>query len=841
MSSIFINTYQLYKKQTNQLAQWLLDTAVEFGYSLEDKSLKDAVQKEPGLGASQPATSARGKGKTRNGGRRNPKEKPATDGSPSSIPNSHLNSIRLSQFVELASAIAERARENVKIPITIIDLLQQIIKMRRKVSEYYKMQSRSRADDYNLRGDNHKHKHFISKLEEVLKILQSVSESPAHSTAKPKEGPSSASQKCEETPMDDINNRFNALEVDEPIELGPDDGAESSSVQPKTPQAIKSQDVVYDASESEDDEIDFAVFCFFEDLRRIRVFLIQIWQDYKSGKIDLMTASVVSNTAFGFVQNIDAEFGRSNPALLSSDFHQNPIFPTYMLNCTRTGVDFNLRAHPDDLYNYEMQAFGEFICLPVYVLLEAFSRVIRPKHIPLAKKGFYGTYNPKSDREKMSYRQKMAEDKVILLEMLPMYCVLGEGKHGLYALDELTNGLANLYRRKEIPAWLVFATQIFLDINHIMRDRIGDAYLQIKRTAILTKINMTRVIDIPVHSVNWPKHNQSLTKDVWAFAHEWIATDGFEKMSRAFYSSKFPSYQSEPFGLLKSHPLFCGTIEASLILLNSETGITLSMAWGTILYVGHLYNALRQSHIFDLEWPDMDLFISIHTAKRLFVGDLPTTIEDCHKRYDLMMGIGLENFAKNRKNPRSGKLVPSKAGPRNWQTESPIIQTIKDRYLSQRGSIAWSVQNIEGIMNEASQQGLPQRIRNRWNRSHHLSHLQVLELLRSALMSEHKALRYDYISMHFRCLEFLHKLQAEIDEDLISQFGPGYVEREDQLSNLVGYVLMAAVMFERTMAATKDPRGLNVADCRLVSKSGALLKNLIVESGDIELKKLLPK
>ena len=65
-------------------------------------------------------------------------------------------------------------------------------------------------------------------------------------------------------------------------------------------------------------------------------------------------------------------------------------------------------------------------------------------------------------------------------------------------------------------------------------------------------------------------------------------------------------------------------------------------------------------------------------------------------------------------------------------------------------------------------------------------------------------LRYDYISMHFRCLELLRQLRDEIDEDLKSQFGPEYLEREDQLSNLVGYILMAAVTFERAMN-TKEP------------------------------------
>ena len=424
------------------------------------------------------------------------------------------------------------------------------------------------------------------------------------------------------------------------------------------------------------------------------------------------------------------------------------------------------------------------------------------------------------------------------MEKLPVFCVLGQARHELFALDELTKGLATLYRTKEIPLWLVFAAQIFLDITHVFRVSIGDAYVQIKRTAIITKINMSRIMDSPLHSVNWPKQNQKHTKDAWNFAQDWIMTDGLNRLSQAFYSTSFPTYEHEPYGLLKSHPLLCGTIESSLQLLLRETGIHLSMAWGSILYVGHLYNALRQTHVIDLEWPDMDLFIAIHSAKTLFVGDLPTTVEDCKKRYDLMMGVAVENFAKNKKNRGSGKVVHTKAGPRNWQTNSPIVHTIKERYLTQRGSIAWSVQNLEAIFNEANQRGLPQHLRNRWNKSHQLSHMQVLEILRSALLVEYKVLRYDYISMHYRCLDFLRQLRVEIDEDLKSQFGPEYLEREDQLSNLVGYILMAAVMSERAMTIAKDPRQPSITNLPMVSKTGVMMKKLINDFGEVESKKL---
>jgi len=67
-------------------------------------------------------------------------------------------------------------------------------------------------------------------------------------------------------------------------------------------------------------------------------------------------------------------------------------------------------------------------------------------------KGYYGTYNPKADRGKMSYGQKLTEDKIVLLRILPSFCVLGQAGHDMFALDELTAGLGNIYKRRGSPS-----------------------------------------------------------------------------------------------------------------------------------------------------------------------------------------------------------------------------------------------------------------------------------------------------------------------------------------------------------------------------------------------------
>lgn len=49
-------------------------------------------------------------------------------------------------------------------------------------------------------------------------------------------------------------------------------------------------------------------------------------------------------------------------------------------------------------------------------MLTAFCMVINPGRIPLFRKGFYGTYRPEANRSSMSFREKIAENKIVIME-----------------------------------------------------------------------------------------------------------------------------------------------------------------------------------------------------------------------------------------------------------------------------------------------------------------------------------------------------------------------------------------------------------------------------------------
>jgi hypothetical protein len=82
------------------------------------------------------------------------------------------------------------------------------------------------------------------------------------------------------------------------------------------------------------------------------------------------------------------------------------------------------------------------------------------------------------------------------------------------------------------------------------------------------------------------------------------------------------------FRLMKRHPVFCGLLALHLNLTMQQAEVNFSNAWGSALYLAHLYNAVKQEGLLKRTWPDMELVISFHTKERVFVGGEPTNVED---------------------------------------------------------------------------------------------------------------------------------------------------------------------------------------------------------------------
>lgn len=82
------------------------------------------------------------------------------------------------------------------------------------------------------------------------------------------------------------------------------------------------------------------IFSFFRDLHRIQDFLQNIWKDYKTGKCDLMTGSLVTNTALATVRQMEDDILASAPEPFNKKLSYDSIaIVVFYANAFRQGED----------------------------------------------------------------------------------------------------------------------------------------------------------------------------------------------------------------------------------------------------------------------------------------------------------------------------------------------------------------------------------------------------------------------------------------------------------------------------------------------------------------------
>jgi len=152
---------------------------------------------------------------------------------------------------------------------------------------------------------------------------------------------------------------------------------------------------------------------------------------------------------------------------------------------------------------------------PAHQLLDSFCGVLVPNELPLMKRGYFGIYDPKVDRMKMSSAERHHEDLILLLELLPEFAFIQRYKISLFVADALTQGLLKMVETKRIPIWLTFATTTLLDIHHLLRDKVEVAFDNLQDVAQNAKSKLDLHFkfsrDIPAPST-WPENNEKMLR-----------------------------------------------------------------------------------------------------------------------------------------------------------------------------------------------------------------------------------------------------------------------------------------------------------------------------------------
>jgi hypothetical protein len=294
------------------------------------------------------------------------------------------------------------------------------------------------------------------------------------------------------------------------------------------------------------------------------------------------------------------------------------------------------RIHPDDAYNYALFDIADWTCLHAYIILDSFLPIWRID-APVCKPGYFGKLNMKE--EILNPREKFAQDKIVLLEMLlPELKFLSRIKSGnsRYVMecfevpmvvanysrtqimfpgqDELTTGILKMGRTKELPIWLILAIQIHLDIHYVLLEDTSRAQNELFTGAKRTVDTLKEYLEFSknMHIANWPAKNNMILRAVLEQCENMVLNDFIDGIRTDAYDVlEMPEHKGGTFVLMKRHPVLCGMLLFRLHVIMQGLGITLVNAWGSLTCVLHLYNAAYSEGTLSKPWIDMEAVVSL--------------------------------------------------------------------------------------------------------------------------------------------------------------------------------------------------------------------------------------
>lgn len=321
-----------------------------------------------------------------------------------------------------------------------------------------------------------------------------------------------------------------------------------------------------------------------------------------------------------------------------------------------------------------------------------------------------------------------------------------------------------------------------------------------------------------------------------------------------------PVPDAEPFRLLRQYPLLCGLFTFALKMRAQEIGLAFANAWGSILYTSQLYNAARQEKLLLKTWKDMELLIVLHSPEKFFAGDRPKGLEEYLKRFMLSMGYSAAHFASNR---RRDIPVASARGPRSLTQLCEVGELFAGRYCRNDQNVAWTRESIQRIIdakmdddsddsesdsshpnvNAADKKAKKVKtsatgslIRKPKADQHSTTTMDFLNDLVNALHAESLELSVDYLRIHRFCWMLLRSVNDACRPKLLEFYGGGYLEKENQLPFVVGYIFMTATQTSRVANLLLPRRGGFEVSSRLLATAAKMIEDMIdTGAGGIEI------
>ncbi|CAJ2511030.1 Uu.00g066550.m01.CDS01 [Anthostomella pinea] len=708
------SSYERYKADSDNVANWLATTARLCGYAPIDCS--SAAVTAP----TQPTS--RLKGKARKLAREASRESVAAETRPS-----RAYRVQTKEYVPLAQCITTSTKPRIIVPASFGYALQRAIKDRRRHQDWHSKQASNAVLPENQDG----HGYFIDVLERVQEILRPKFAS----------GVTPKSTDSQDNPGDrHIANKFASLLLEDTTDALTEDEMIGR------PSPGGEVQFVSDLGTKSEEAFTASAYLWM-DVHSIRSLIRNLWVAYGDGKIDSVAASVTTNTAIDFVRNLQEDFDTADKDASIQD----------------ADVPCLASAHK------------------IVSVLSKFLAVDPSSYVPPAVPAYVEAYDKETN-------------------LLPDYQVLMRHFARIQAEHEVIRGLREFIQHKQPTFSLSFAIQVSIDIRHVLRD-------------------ITRVLDF--HEKSHPDKPSGL-KDVLELMARWTEKDTVGDIRRGMQADPTSSGHIPEYYLLQSDPFWCGLLLYNFRMVTYEGAIVTENSYPSILATAHLYNCLGLDSALNRQWTDMENVLSAQGINKMFVGDLPTSYQDCAKRHGLAIGMSAVNFARNPRKLRESLLresVPKRPHNKIRELErvTPVSWVFKARYCDNSGRVGFEPSDVATVLrnNTAGEDGTKGT-----KATGKTDICKLLVHLVGALHQEVLEATFDYFQMHMTCWDLLRRVDNVLGSRITEW--PSLRHDENLLPSLVLFLLADIA---------QTPRLDRVAEGGLLRDARQVLDEVITQEG----------
>ncbi|KAF6515428.1 hypothetical protein HZS61_005334 [Fusarium oxysporum f. sp. conglutinans] len=807
-STSFLSIYQQYKRDTDIVASWLATTAKKHGCTT-------SLAAPPTAGAAANKSAAPSSGRLKGKARKEAKQQQKQHVAPSGIdakdapdpPPKPKYVLAIRDFVPLAEFIARKlttttpieANNGAGIPLFFRTALERAIRVRKMFSMHL-----SETNKHLSVRANTAHAYFVSVLEKVRYVLFKVEggSGVAFNMASEKDATNAIhDNSVVEAKIRDFS-LFQVLQVYEPSE----NFSDSPDVVLPAPSSPIDLEYTVEDDESETECI-FAFTTLLKDFIKLRQEVSNLWNEYRSGTIDLPAAAVGANVAIELARSMEEEMA----PLLKNHGGVLALLPKYFgAVCQYLGLDpFQKERFSDDM-NFACYDIGATFLYNAASLLEAI-RTAAPhsaRQMPCYT-GKFGWYDAqRAHLETTDNRQRWAQDKAALLEVVPDITLLFE-LEGIPVLDEFARGVKYMFETQEIPVWLCFAVQNYLDTLCSFGPNITKVLAEFHRFNEITADLLDRANLADHHQNDAKKDLEDMRKMVTVKLNGVdIFTASRVRLNRSSYNDR----ASRSSSFLLHNPLFCGLwIHYARVLLH-QTGVRYAAKPGAVLHAVQLYTAVRQQqqqqqeeeeeeevHLVPVpEWPGLNRLVAMQGLQAFFVGTEPPASLQAHfKNYCMSRGVSPANWlaAANRRKGKQGKVLlqRSRAGIRELKFGAPVslccAARMEKRAIAEPTRRAWNAEVMQKILEtsgwfkmqqeeQAKKDGAAEtesqagaaadrkiKAKAKAAPAHPtLTAPQLVHYVAHAIQTEMPDLVFDYFAMHKMARGLLEKVRAQADD-----------------------------------------------------------------------------